>query len=91
MAKHAPTPTSAATREIHHSAQNADEALRILGIIEKDPAWGEEHSRWKIAHWAAQAALGRPGRRQLRDMDQDNIRMFVMDADQLKWPRGRLA
>lgn len=91
MANHSPPPTTAATREIHHSARNADEAMCILGIIEKDPAWGEEHPRWKIANWAAQAGLSRPGRRQLKEQDRDSIRMFTMHADRLKWPRGRLA
>lgn len=91
MAKREPPPTGVVKPEIHHSAQNANEAMRILGIIEKDPSWGDDNPRWKIAGWAAQAGLGRPGRRELKERDRNDIKMFTMDADRLKWPRGRLA
>lgn len=84
-------PTSKVTTEIHHSAENANEAMSLLGIIEKDSAWPENHPRWKLATWAAQAALSRPGRRKIEQKEVDNIKMFTTDSDRLKWPRGRLA
>lgn len=80
-----------AERVLHYSAENAHEAMRILGIMERDPAWGDEHPREKLATWVTQAALSRPGSRRFRPKDIDDIKMFTMDADTLKWPRGKRA
>lgn len=90
MAKREGVPKSNVTTEIHHEADNANEAMRILGIVEKDPNWGDEHPRLKMATWAAQAGLSRPGRRKIDEREIDNIRMFTMEPDKLRWPRGRL-
>ena len=46
--------------KLHHSADNANEALRILGIAKPKPSFP---TRWKVHAWAAQAALSRPGRK----------------------------
>jgi len=91
LAKRQPATQDPATLEWHYDADNADEAMRILGIIERDPAWGDEHPRDKAATWATQAALSRPGRKTFDKREIDNIRMFTMDCDDLKWPRGRIA
>lgn len=76
------------TLEHHHSADNASEAMRILGIAAPDPDFP---SRWKVSAWAAQAALSRPGRRKFSDKDVEDIRFFTSDSGSLRWPRGRNA
>ncbi|WP_338240930.1 DUF5681 domain-containing protein [Aurantiacibacter hainanensis] len=75
--------------EHHHDADNANEAMRILGIAEPDP--GFEGKRWKVRAWAAQAALSRPGRRKFSKKEVDEIKFFTFDGDTLRWPRGRTA
>ncbi len=77
------------TLEFHHDADNANEAMRILDIIERDPAWGDANPREKVTHWAGQAALSRSGSRELRPADVNNIKLFVTGSEKLKWPRGR--
>ncbi|RVQ65034.1 hypothetical protein EKN06_14660 [Croceicoccus ponticola] len=77
--------------EREYNADNACEAMRILGIIERDPAWGDDRSRDKVANWAAQAAISRPGQAKLDDKTVKEIRFFTIDGARLKWPRGRCA
>jgi hypothetical protein len=77
------------TIEFHHDADNAKEALRILGITESDPSWGNANLRDKVALWAGQAALSRSGSRNLTPIDVNNIGLFVTDAAKLKWPGGK--
>lgn len=75
--------------ECEHSSDNAREALTILGIIEPDQAHSDRaEPGMKVATWAAQAALSRPGRRKLAARDVHDIKTFTSNADQLKWPRG---
>ena len=76
------------SREIHHSADNANEAMRILGIADENPAM--EGGRLMLATWAAQAALSRPGRQQFDKKTVDNVKMFTFDAEKLRLPRGRI-
>jgi hypothetical protein len=78
-------------REIEYSSDNADMAMRLLGIIQYDPAWGEEHPRLRVCTWAMQAAISRPGRRRLSERGVSSIKFFTMDSDKLKWPRRRVA
>ena len=81
-------PRPAIRVERHHSADNANEAMRILNIAEPDPGFGG--SRWKLNAWATQAALSRPGKRKLTEVNVRNIRFFTFDAETLHWPRGRV-
>jgi hypothetical protein len=74
--------------EQHYSADNANQAMRILGIAAPDPRFP---SRWKVSAWATQAALGRPGRRKFSDKDVKDIKFFTSDPETLRWPRGRIA
>lgn len=90
LAKRNPSSIGMLTIEHHHHAENADEAMRILGIIERDPFWGDEHPRDRVATWATQAALSRPGRKMFSKLEIDNIRQFTMHAGELRWPRGRI-
>ncbi len=71
----------------HHDSDNANEAMRILRIMQHDPEWGEDNPRPKLTTWAAQAALSRPGGKKVDEKDIASIRMFTMAPDKLKWPR----
>lgn len=87
LAKKNPPPPRNIPFEIHHCADNANEAMRLLGIAEPD----ETHpNRWKVNAWATQAALSRPGRRKFSKSDVESIRFFTNDSDKLRWPRGRM-
>lgn len=87
---HKPQPNPVTTR-FEFDAVNADEAMRLLGIVEPDPLWGDEHPRMKVATWAVQAALSRPGRRKFTEKQVENIKLFTTEAGKLRWPRGRVA
>lgn len=76
------------SREVHHSSDNANEAMRLLSIAEQDANFGAK--RIKVHAWATQAALSRPGRRKFARRDVDNIKFFTFDAETLRWPRGRI-
>ncbi|WP_298021691.1 DUF5681 domain-containing protein [uncultured Parasphingopyxis sp.] len=78
----------AITTEAHYTSDNADEAMRLLGIADDDPEFGCK--RLKLHAWATQAALSRPGRRKLSRQSVDNIKLFTFDAEMLRWPRGRI-
>ena len=91
LAKRDPPSLGLPSMELHHDSDNADGAMRLLGIIERDPDWGEDHPRDKVATWATQAALSRPGRRKFDKREIDSIRMFTLDSDDLTWSRARYA
>lgn len=93
LSKRNPAPVSPIRMEREYDADNAKEALRILGIADYEDTVGAEADKrpMKLATWAVQAALSRPGRKKLTEKDVDNIRRFTFDADKLKWPRGRVA
>ncbi|GAA3903529.1 hypothetical protein GCM10022276_22730 [Sphingomonas limnosediminicola] len=72
--------------------RNADEAMLLLGIAVPDPKWIEEPrdtARIKLATWATQTALSRPGRRHLEKAQIDEVNRCTLDPDRLKWPRNR--
>ena len=78
--------------EVEYSAHNADEAMRLLGIAidgHVPPGGGERAKTLKLATWASQFAISRPGRRAFSDKDRDDIRRYTDDPDKLRWPRGR--
>lgn len=89
LTKKSPSRSTPIKLEAHHNSDNANEALRILGIAGDDPAW--EGKRLKVHAWATQAALSRPGRRKFSEKDAKDIKFFTFDAETLHWPRGRLA
>jgi hypothetical protein len=76
-----------------YDADNAYGALKLLGIIEADPRWGDEgdDTRLCVSTWATQAALSRPGRKKFSERQVQNIKLFTLDAGKLSWPRGRTA
>lgn len=66
LAKLAPQPTNPIRMEVEHDSANANEAMVILGIVEEmeTPPNPDPHKRrLKLATWAAQAAISRPGRK----------------------------
>ncbi len=87
LAKKNLQPRSPVETLTHHTSDNANEAMRILGIAEPDPSHPD---RWKVNAWATQAALSRPGRRKFSNRDVESITFFTNDPDKLHWPRGRL-
>lgn len=72
--------------------RNADQAMLLLGIAVPDPKWTEPceyGERLKLATWAAQAGLSRPGKRRLEPSEIQEINRVTLDAERLKWPRDR--
>ena len=69
LAKRTPAPVQKPMSfRSEHDPRNADEAMLLLGITVRDPNWTEpcEYGvRMKLATWAVQAGLSRPGRREL--------------------------
>lgn len=71
-------------------ARNADEAMLILGITVRDPGWTGECEygvRMKLANWAAQAAISRPGRKTLTQKEVEEVKRATLEPGKLKWPR----
>ncbi|MBA3055497.1 MAG: hypothetical protein FP826_11320 [Sphingomonadales bacterium] len=94
LAKRNPTVQRGARMEVEHDSDNAEEALRILGIAvdgHVPPGGGEGARTLKLANWAAQAAIRRPGRRGFSDKDREDIARYTLDPDKLRWPRGKRA
>ena len=91
LAKAAPAP---APRPMgfrwEHEPRNADEAMLILGITVRDPSWTghcEYGVRMKVANWAAQAALSRPGRKKLTPKEVEDVKRMTIEPEALRWPR----
>lgn len=70
--------------------RNADAAMLILGITVPDPGWDgpcQYGVRMKLATWAAQAGISRPGRRTLTSKQAEDIKRNTLEPEKLKWPR----
>jgi len=76
---------------VEYDSDSANEAMELLGIICRNPQWGQGDGPRKliIETWAAQAAISRPGRVKLTDREHENLPLFVKDYAKLRWPRGR--
>ena len=80
--------------EREHDSDNAEEAMRILGIasiVKTSDSGGYWDHNPRLATWVTQAALSRPGRRRFDKKDIDDIKLQTIDPERLKWPRGRSA
>jgi hypothetical protein len=91
--KHEAKPSPpAVTRHISPDPDNADAALRLLGIAAPNPAraeFGKDRAQLLLEPWAAQAALHRRrGGHRLTDEERDWIRRCTRGPDSLRWPRG---
>ncbi len=87
-----PPALAPAVMRIEHDSDNADEALRILGIVDDGPpapGGGPATRILRVATWAAQAAISRPGRRRLGARNVEDIKHFTSESEKLKWPRQR--
>ncbi len=92
LKKAAPKPaTSRRSVRIEHHTHSADEAMKLLGIICRNPEFGHEDGPrpFVVETWAAQAAVSRPGRAKLDDRKRQNLDLFVKDYAKLRWPRAR--
>lgn len=88
LAKRSPAPVSPVKLEHEYDSDNANAAILILGIAEyRDP--NSAHPRMRLATWAAQAALNRPGQRPLGKTQLDHINLCTSEPDQLVWPKRR--
>jgi hypothetical protein len=79
-------------RVLVYDSDSADEAMRLLGIASHDQALEElswSSNKLKLETWAAQAAISRPGRKQLSQKNIEDAKLLIKDPDKLKWPRGR--
>lgn len=64
--------------------------MLILGITVRDPGWTGECDygvRMKLANWAAQAAISRPGRKTLTQKEVEEVKRVTLEPGKLKWPR----
>lgn len=92
LAKRNPPAHRGARMEIEHDSDNAEAALRILGIAvdgHVPPGGGEGARTLKLTSWAAQAGISRPGRRSFSDKERGDIARYTLDPDKLRWPRAR--
>ena len=88
----APAPTSKIT--VEYDADNANDAMLLLGIVEygaPENGGGPATRRLKLATWAAQAGISRPGRRRLTERCIERVKDHSIDPQKLKWPRGARA
>lgn len=75
---------------IIYDSDSADEAMRLIGItIFDDSEIGWWKDRPKLATWATQAALSRPGRRTLDDKTLADARRSTINPHAVRWPRTR--
>ena len=94
LARLNPPALAPARMEVERESDNADEAMRILGIAQIDTsadAGGYWSKNLRLATWATQAALSRPGRRRFDRKDVEDIERLTCSPERLKWPRGRTA
>jgi hypothetical protein len=74
---------------IEHDPDNANEALLLLGIAERDTRYDYPHTdndRLLLQPWATQKALSRPGRRRLTKDQISEIKRCTRDPETLRWP-----
>lgn len=92
LAKLAPPPSNTPKMMIEYDSDSANRAMELLGIAaygEAPHGGGPSTRPFKLATWATQAAISRPGRRQLDDKAVEDIRRSTLDPEKLKWRRGR--
>ncbi|UUR08135.1 DUF5681 domain-containing protein [Sphingomonas glaciei] len=92
LAKQAPAPTNhIKPLSIIYDSDSANEAMRLLGVTMVDESEsGYWENRPKLATWATQAAVSRPGRRTLDEKTLADARRSTLNPDCVKWPRTRI-
>ena len=92
LAKKNPHPVEPVRIESEHDSDNADEAMLILGIAQYAPnrfELGPDKRQLKLATWAAQAGISRPGGRKLTDSDKAEIEHLVIEPELLSFRTPR--
>ena len=84
-------PAQKSAMTVIYDSDSADDAMRILGIIEDEIGehWNGHCRRTKVALWAAQSAISRPGRKRLSEKEISDVQLFTVDPEKLCWPRRR--
>jgi hypothetical protein len=75
-----------------YDSDNANEAMRILGIADYGDApygGGPSTRPFQLKRWASQAAISRPGRKSLDEKQIEEVKRITLEADRLRWPRKR--
>jgi hypothetical protein len=78
--------------EIAFDSDNANQAMLLLGITEwgdPPPGGGPATRPLRLATWASQLAISRPGRRALSDREIESIKRETINPARLRWPRRR--
>lgn len=91
LAKIAPPPAKPVSWQVEYDADNANEAMILLGIADYSeplPGGGPATRSLRLATWATQAAISRPGRRKLSEREVDDVKRLTLEPDKLKWPRS---
>jgi Family of unknown function (DUF5681) len=79
------------TRRIELDAENALQALEILGIASTRANARDSRSGYlRLERWTVEAALRRRNFEDLSDSDIQFIRGWTHEADAVKWPRSSL-
>lgn len=89
--KLSPPPVRPISWQVEYDADNANEAMILLGIAEYGepfPGGGPATRPLRFATWATQSAISRPGRRRLSEGDIDDTKRLTLDPDKLRWPRS---
>jgi Family of unknown function (DUF5681) len=78
--------------EFEEDSNNINNPMLLLGIAEygEAPYGGGPATRpFRLATWAAQFAISRPGRRALSDKNIEDVKRQTINPVKLRWPRGR--
>src|SRR4051794_6290398 len=85
LAKNAPVSHQPMKQLVENDTRNADEAMLLLGITVRDPRWTggecEYGIRMKLANWAAQAGISRPGHRKLSHKEVEAVKWDTLEPD----------
>lgn len=92
LAKLDPAPMKPVRMVHEYDSDNANRAMEILGIgaLGEAPHGGGPATRpFRLARWATQAAISRPGRKSLTEKQVEEVKRLTLEADRLRWPRRR--
>lgn len=89
LAKLRPPEASGPLLEVEYDADNAEEAMGILGISNRRSRGSSDHGPAKLQTRATQAALSRRGRRRRgHEKSVEEIEGATVEPQRLRWPRG---
>jgi len=91
LAKQSPPPQRPVSWQVEYDADNANEVMILLGIAdynEPTAGGGPATRSLRLATWATQAAISRPGRRKLTEREIEDVKRLTLEPDKLRWPRS---